>query len=183
MFLIWVLASHFRAVLHWELRRANSMRTCALPLCWEGLRFIRSMSTIPLLLRMYGGWLAPIAVELVDRMAILVVLRRFRGMGVIDSRSLRSGSYVRLQYFVRRRSTSLPLRRFWGMCGEIIRATSFRCSSWYVGFLSSRRFLGGQCRCCGTPSCSSGLGMWGLFAPSAFCLFRGATAVSFKTIY
>jgi hypothetical protein len=39
-----------------------------------------------------GGRLAPMAAELVDRLAILVVVRRFHGMGVADSRCLRSYS-------------------------------------------------------------------------------------------
>ena len=60
-----------------------------------------------------GGRLAPMAAELVDRLAILVAVRRFPGMGVADSRSLRSDSYVRMQHFVRR-PTSDPFRRFWG---------------------------------------------------------------------
>jgi hypothetical protein len=38
-------------------------------------------------------------------------------MGAADSCSLRSDSYVRMQQFVRR-TTSVPFRRFWGMCGE-----------------------------------------------------------------
>jgi hypothetical protein len=62
-----------------------------------------------------GGRLAPIAAELVDRLAMLVVVRRFPGMGAADSRSLRSDSYVRMQHFVRR-CTYVPFRRFWGMC-------------------------------------------------------------------
>jgi hypothetical protein len=54
------------------------------------------------------------AAELVDRLAILVVVRRFPGMGDADSRSLRSDNYyVRMQYFVRR-TTSVPFRRFMG---------------------------------------------------------------------
>jgi hypothetical protein len=53
------------------------------------------------------------AAYLVDRLAILVAIRRFRGMGAADSRSLRSDSYVLMQHFVRR-STSVPFRRFWG---------------------------------------------------------------------
>jgi hypothetical protein len=44
-----------------------------------------------------GGRLAPMAAELVDRLAILVDVRRFVGMGAADSRSLRSDSYVRMQ--------------------------------------------------------------------------------------
>jgi hypothetical protein len=51
--------------------------------------------------------------EYVDRLAILVVVRHFRSMCVVDSRSLRSNSYVRMQHFVRR-TTSIPFRRFWG---------------------------------------------------------------------
>jgi hypothetical protein len=53
------------------------------------------------------------AAEFVDRLAILVVVRRFHGMGVADSHSLRSYSYVRMQHFVHR-STFVPFRRFWG---------------------------------------------------------------------
>jgi hypothetical protein len=39
--------------------------------------------------------------ELVDRLAILVAVLRFPGMGAAESRSLGSDSYVRMQYFVR----------------------------------------------------------------------------------
>jgi hypothetical protein len=60
-----------------------------------------------------GGRLAPLAAELFDRLAILVVVRRFPGMGAADSRSMRSDSYALMQYFVRR-STSVSFRRFWG---------------------------------------------------------------------
>jgi hypothetical protein len=38
----------------------------------------------------YGGRLAPMAAQLVDRLAILVAFRRFHGMGAADSRPLRS---------------------------------------------------------------------------------------------
>jgi hypothetical protein len=62
-----------------------------------------------------GGRLAPMAPKLVDRLAILVAIRRFHGMGAADSRSLRSDSYVRMQHFVRR-TTYVPFRRFGGMC-------------------------------------------------------------------
>jgi hypothetical protein len=57
-----------------------------------------------------GYRLAPMAVVLVDRMAILVAVRRFPNMGVADSRSLRFDSSVHMQHFVRR-STSVPFRR------------------------------------------------------------------------
>jgi hypothetical protein len=56
-----------------------------------------------------GGWLAA---ELVDRLAILVALHRFLGMGA-ESRSLRSYSYVRMHNFVRQ-STCVRFRRFLG---------------------------------------------------------------------
>jgi hypothetical protein len=59
------------------------------------------------------GRLAPMAAELVDRLAILMVVRRFPGMGAGDSRSLRYGGYVRMHHFVRR-STYVPFRRFLG---------------------------------------------------------------------
>jgi hypothetical protein len=51
--------------------------------------------------------------DLVGRLAILVVVHRFRGMGVADSRSLLPDSNVRMQHFVRR-NTYVPFRRFWG---------------------------------------------------------------------
>jgi hypothetical protein len=60
-----------------------------------------------------GSRLAPMAGELVDRMAILVAVRRFPGMGAADSRSLRSDNYVRMQHLVRR-TTYVPFRRFRG---------------------------------------------------------------------
>jgi hypothetical protein len=65
-----------------------------------------------------GGRLAPMVAELVDRMAILVEVRRFLGMAASYSRSLRfdmcphatSGlTHVRMQHFVRR-STSAAFR-------------------------------------------------------------------------
>jgi hypothetical protein len=59
-----------------------------------------------------GGWLAPMAAELVDRLTILVKVRRFHGMGVVDARALRSDNYVRRQHFVRR-TASVPFLRFW----------------------------------------------------------------------
>jgi NAD-specific glutamate dehydrogenase len=53
------------------------------------------------------------AAELVDRLALLVAVRRFLGMGADDPRSLRFDSYVRMQNFVRQTSY-VPFRRFWG---------------------------------------------------------------------
>jgi hypothetical protein len=59
-----------------------------------------------------GGRLAPMAAELIDRVAILVALGRFHGMVAADSHSLRCDIYVRIQHFVRR-TTCVPFRRFW----------------------------------------------------------------------
>jgi hypothetical protein len=71
-----------------------------------------------------GGRLVPVAVELVVRLAILVAVRRLPGMGDVDSRSLRSDSYVRMQHFVRR-TNSFPFRRFWGdVWGEFMQRLS-----------------------------------------------------------
>jgi hypothetical protein len=59
------------------------------------------------------------AVELVDRLAILVGdRRRFIGMGAADSRSLCSDSYERMYHFVCQ-YTYVPLfRRLWGNVRE-----------------------------------------------------------------
>jgi hypothetical protein len=51
----------------------------------------------------------------VDRLAVLVAVRRVLGMGVVDSRSLRYGNYVRMQHFVRR-TTFVPFSAFLGGC-------------------------------------------------------------------
>ena len=65
-----------------------------------------------------GGRLAPMAADSVDRLAILMAVRRFPCIGASESRSLCSDAYVRMQHFVRR-TTSVPFRRFLGdMCGE-----------------------------------------------------------------
>jgi hypothetical protein len=53
------------------------------------------------------------AAALVDRLAILVAVRRFPGMGASDSRSSHFEIYARMQHFVRR-STFVPFRRFLG---------------------------------------------------------------------
>jgi hypothetical protein len=92
-----------------------------------------------------GGRLAPMAAELVYRLAILVAVRRFPGMGAADSRSLRSESYVRMQHFVRR-STYVPFRRF--LLGDVRRREFMqRLFVALHGTLGSypRRFSGGQC--------------------------------------
>jgi hypothetical protein len=63
-----------------------------------------------------GGRLTPMADELVDRMAILVAVRRFFGMGAANSRSLRYDSYVRMQDCARRTTCAYEvLGVFWGM--------------------------------------------------------------------
>jgi hypothetical protein len=71
--------------------------------------------------------------ELVDRLAILVVVRRFLGMGVAHSRSLRSDNYVRMQHFVRR-STYVPFRR---SLGDVRREFMLRLYAALHGTLSS----------------------------------------------
>jgi NAD-specific glutamate dehydrogenase len=71
--------------------------------------------------------------ELVDRLAILVAVRRFHGMGAADSRSLRFESYVRMQHFVRR-STYVPFRRF---LGDVRREFMQRLSAAFHGTLGS----------------------------------------------
>jgi hypothetical protein len=60
-----------------------------------------------------GGRLAPMAAELVYRLAILVAVRRFPGISAADSRSLRFDNYVRLQHSGRR-TTYVMFRRFLG---------------------------------------------------------------------
>jgi hypothetical protein len=90
-----------------------------------------------------GGRLAPMAVELVDRLAILVAARRFLGMGVVDSRLLRCDSYVCMQHSVRR-YTFVHFRRFWGdMRRKFMQYLSTVLFMLRFGFLSSRRFAGG----------------------------------------
>jgi hypothetical protein len=57
------------------------------------------------------GQMAPIAVELVDRLAILVTCHRFPSMGDADAHSLRyDDSYSRMHRFARR-STHVPFCR------------------------------------------------------------------------
>jgi hypothetical protein len=51
------------------------------------------------------------AVKLVVRLAILVAVRRFRGMGASNSPSLRFDYYVGMHYVIRR-YTYVPFRRF-----------------------------------------------------------------------
>jgi hypothetical protein len=80
-----------------------------------------------------GGRLAPMAAELVDRLAILVAVRRLHGMGVVHSRSLRFGSYVHTYHFVRR-TTSIPFRRFGG---DVRREVTQRLSAALHGTLGS----------------------------------------------
>jgi hypothetical protein len=60
-----------------------------------------------------GGRLAPMAADLVDRLAVMVSIRRFPSMGAAESRSLRCESYARMKEFVRR-SAYIPFRLFLG---------------------------------------------------------------------
>jgi hypothetical protein len=88
-----------------------------------------------------GGRLAPMADELVDRLAILVAIRRFPSIGAADSSSLRSDSYVRMQHFVRQ-TTFVPFRRFWGDVRLEFMQRLFGALHGTLGsyFLSPRRF-------------------------------------------
>jgi hypothetical protein len=54
------------------------------------------------------------AVDLVDRLTVLVAVLRVPGMGVDDSCFY---NYVRMQHFVCR-TTYVHDQHFWGMCGE-----------------------------------------------------------------
>jgi hypothetical protein len=58
------------------------------------------------------------AAEWVDRIAILVAIRRFLGMGDAHSRSLRSDNYACMMQHFDRLTTSVPFWRFLGMCGQ-----------------------------------------------------------------
>jgi hypothetical protein len=51
-------------------------------------------------------------IDLVNRLTMLVAVRRFPSLGVADSHSLRYESYTRKEYV--RRSTSAPFSRFLG---------------------------------------------------------------------
>jgi hypothetical protein len=79
--------------------------------------------------------LAPIAVELVYRLAISVAVHRFPGMGVADSRSLRFDINVCMQHFVRQ-TTFAPFRRFWG---DVRREFMQRLFAGFHGTLGSYR--------------------------------------------
>jgi hypothetical protein len=59
-----------------------------------------------------GGRLAYVTAELVTSHAILVIVRRFIGMGVVDSRSLRHESYFRSQYVVCRSACANEMKMF-----------------------------------------------------------------------
>jgi hypothetical protein len=80
-----------------------------------------------------GGRLAPKMVDRVDRLAIMVAVRRFPSIDEADSRSLRYGSYARMKEFVRR-STYIPFRRF---LGDVSRESMRRLSVVLHGTLGS----------------------------------------------
>jgi hypothetical protein len=99
--------------------------------------------------------LAHVAVELVDRVAILVAVHRCPRMGAADSRSLRYDIYVRMQRFVRR-TTHVPFRR---ILGDVRREFMLRLFDAFHGTLGSYlRDALQEGICYGMPSCSSGLG-------------------------
>jgi hypothetical protein len=91
-----------------------------------------------------GGKLAPMAPELVDRLAVLVAVRLFLGIGATNYRLSRYDNYIRMQYFVRG-YTYVPFRRF---LGDVRRKFMQRLSAALhdaFELLSSRCFAGGQC--------------------------------------
>jgi hypothetical protein len=102
---------------------------------WLGMPSVQSLHYYyPFALE--DGWrLAHMADDMAGRLVVLVAVRRFLGMAVAHSRSLRFDSYVRMQHFVRR-STYASFRRFWGDVPLEFITTSFSYSSWYFGFLS-----------------------------------------------
>jgi hypothetical protein len=69
------------------------------------------------------------AAELVDRFAILVVVRRFHDTGDANIRSLRCDNYARMQHFVRRSTYIIPFRRF---LGDMRREFMQRPSMWLL---------------------------------------------------
>jgi hypothetical protein len=78
------------------------------------------MTTSPFAFGPGIDWLIQLAVELVDRLATLVVVRRIPSLGAGDSCSLRTKSYTRVKECVRR-PTCVPFRRFlWGVRREAI---------------------------------------------------------------
>jgi hypothetical protein len=87
-----------------------------------------------------GGRLASVATGLVDRMAILVVVRRCHGMGVADSRSLH---FRIVMSACKISSVDLLLFLFdiLGRCVARTYATSLLCSSLYFGFSYLRATL------------------------------------------
>jgi hypothetical protein len=124
-----------------------------------------------------GGRLAPIAAELVDRLASLVAFHRFPGMGAADSRSLRYDSYVRMQHFVRR-STYFPFRHFWG---DVRREFMQRLSAAFHGTLGSYLRDAFQEGSADAVACLPFLGL--RFFPLFFFCLVASTAFSCKNFF
>jgi hypothetical protein len=99
------------AGLRWGLNKLSLILTSALRPPLACLPFSPFVTITPLLLRTGAGWL--MAVDLVDRWAILVANRHFPGVGGADSRSIRSERCTRIKKFVRR-FAHFPLRRLLG---------------------------------------------------------------------
>jgi hypothetical protein len=106
-----------------------------------------------------GGRLAPMAAEMIDRLAILVAVRCFPSMGVADFCSLRSNRYVRMYHFVRR-THAVSFRR---CLGDERREFMQRPFAALHGTLGSYLRDALQWGCCGMPSCSSGIGFFLFF--------------------
>jgi hypothetical protein len=84
-----------------------------------------------------GNFKEPKKVELVDRLAVLVVVRCLSSLGAADdTRFLRSESYARMKEYVRQYSL-IPFRRFLGDVRLEFMQRLFCGTLWHVGLLSS----------------------------------------------
>jgi hypothetical protein len=77
-----------------------------------------------------GGGLAYMAAKLAYCHANLVAVHRISGMGALDSHTLRSYAYVRMQPIIRTLIYFCSVSTSFGGCAAKIHATSFSCSSW-----------------------------------------------------
>jgi hypothetical protein len=115
-----------------------------------------------------GGRLAPtMAAELVDRLAILVAVRRCHGMGTAYFRSLRFYSYIRMPHFVRR-SNNIPFRRFPGDMRREIMQRNYAAFHGTLGSYDSDTLHEGSVLMMWHAFVLLGLRLVGLFPPCPF---------------
>jgi hypothetical protein len=98
--------------------------------------------------------------EMVDRLAILVAIRRFLDMGVANSRSLRFDSCVRMQHFISR-STFVSFRRFWGNVPRQLMQRLFAPLHGTLGSYLRDALHEGSVDVVASLLYTSGLGLWG----------------------